>query len=168
MQITEVRIKLMNPRNDKLRAFCSVTLDNEVVIRDLKVIEGAKGLFVAMPSRKLADRCPRCKSKNHLRASFCNECGANLPEDRASRDERGRAKLHVDVAHPINAVSRETLQHAVMQAYQEEAERSKQPGYRPAALVETEDETYEEEFDYADGTPTPGSRSGPSAGPASN
>ena len=60
MEITEVRIKLTSANNDKLRAFCSITLDNDFVIRDLKVIEGAKGPFVAMPSRKLTERCPRC------------------------------------------------------------------------------------------------------------
>ena len=61
MKITEVRIKLIGGRDAKLRAFCSVTFADEFVVRDLKVIEGARGLFVAMPSRKLTDRCPRCQ-----------------------------------------------------------------------------------------------------------
>ena len=42
MEITEVRIKLMDANGDKLRAFCSITIDNDFVIRDLKVIEGLK------------------------------------------------------------------------------------------------------------------------------
>ena len=50
MVITEVRIKLVEENNERLMAFCSVTLDNAFVIRDLKIIEGTKGLFVAMPS----------------------------------------------------------------------------------------------------------------------
>jgi stage V sporulation protein G len=66
--ITEVRIKLVAENNERLMAFCSLTLDNAFVIRDLKIIEGTKGLFVAMPSRKLTDRCGRCGCKNHLRA----------------------------------------------------------------------------------------------------
>src|SRR5207248_1435999 len=66
--ITEVRIKLMEDNNERLQAFCSVTFDDCFVIRDLKIIEGTKGSFVAMPSRKLTDRCPGCGSKNHLRA----------------------------------------------------------------------------------------------------
>ena len=60
MEITEVRIKLMEDNsgsNERLQAFCSITFDDMFVIRDLKIIEGAKGFFVAMPSRKLTDRC---------------------------------------------------------------------------------------------------------------
>jgi stage V sporulation protein G len=129
--ITEVRIKLMedNNENERLQAFCSVTFDNAFVVRDLKIIEGTKGSFVAMPSRKLTDRCGQCGCKNHLRARYCNQCGGKLDEDRAVRDADGRAKLHADIAHPINSACREVIQTAVIKAYQEERERAKQPGY---------------------------------------
>jgi stage V sporulation protein G len=129
--ITEVRIKLMEDHNEneRLQAFCSVTFDNAFVVRDLKIIEGTKGSFVAMPSRKLTDRCMQCGCKNHLRARFCNQCGKKLDEDRAIRDADGRAKLHADIAHPINSACREVIQSAVIKAFQEEKERSKQPGY---------------------------------------
>ncbi len=129
MEITEVRIKLVQDNNERLQAFCSVTFDDAFVVRDLKIIEGTKGSFVAMPSRKLTDRCQQCGCKNHLRARFCNQCGAKLDEDRAIRDADGRAKLHADIAHPINSACREVIQNAVIRAYQEERERSKQPGY---------------------------------------
>jgi stage V sporulation protein G len=129
--ITEVRIKLMEDHNEneRLQAFCSVTFDNAFVVRDLKIIEGTKGSFVAMPSRKLSDRCHQCSGKNHLRARFCNHCGAKLDEDRAMRDADGRAKLHADIAHPINSAAREVIQTAVLKSYQEERERAKLPGY---------------------------------------
>ncbi len=107
MEITEVRIKLMEDNNERLLAFCSITFDDALVIRDLKIIEGAKGSFVAMPSRKLTDRCQQCGSKNHLRARYCNQCGHKLDEDRATRDADGRAKLHADIAHPINSACHE-------------------------------------------------------------
>ena len=129
MVITEVRIKLMEDNNERLQAFCSVTFDDCFVIRDLKIIEGTKGSFVAMPSRKLTDRCPGCGCKNHLRARHCNQCGGRLDEDRATRGADGRAKLHADIAHPINSACREVIQGAVIRAYQEERERSRQPGY---------------------------------------
>jgi stage V sporulation protein G len=129
--ITEVRIKLMEDHNEneRLQAFCSVTFDNAFVVRDLKIIEGTKGSFVAMPSRKLTDRCGQCGCKNHLRARYCNQCGHKLDEDRATRDADGRAKLHADIAHPINSACREVIQTAVIKAFQEEKERAKQPGY---------------------------------------
>jgi len=53
MEITEIRISLRD--DNKLKAFASITLDNAFVIRGLQVIEGAKGTFVAMPSRKRPD-----------------------------------------------------------------------------------------------------------------
>ena len=129
MVITEVRIKLCEENNERLLAFCSVTFDNAFVVRDLKLIEGTKGIFVAMPSRKLTDRCGKCGCKNHLRARFCNGCGLRLDEARATRDADGRAKLHADIAHPIHSRAREEVQAAVVRAFSEEKERAKQPGY---------------------------------------
>ena len=132
MEITEVRIKLMEDNsgsNERLQAFCSITFDDMFVIRDLKIIEGAKGFFVAMPSRKLTDRCGHCGTKNHLRSRFCNQCGSRLDENRAIRDADGRAKLHADIAHPINSMCREKIQGAVLASYADELERSKLPGY---------------------------------------
>jgi stage V sporulation protein G len=132
VEITEVRIKLMEDNsgsNERLQAFCSITFDDMFVIRDLKIIEGAKGFFVAMPSRKLTDRCHNCGTKNHLRSRFCNQCGCRLDENRALRDADGRAKLHADIAHPINSMCREKIQSAVLASYADELERSKMPGY---------------------------------------
>ncbi len=146
MEITEVKVKLMEEKRDRLQAFCTITLDNEFVIRDLKIIEGAKGHFVAMPSRKLTDKCPKCSGKNHLRAKFCGDCGARLNENRAPKDERGRAKLHADIAHPINQACRERMQAKLVEAFHAELDRSKQPGYVPTALYEDEDVYIEEEL----------------------
>ncbi len=129
MEITEVRIKLMDDPQERLQAFCSITFDSCFVIRDLKIIEGAKGSFVAMPSRKLTDHCPQCNTKNHLRALFCNQCGAKLREDRASKDDDGRAKLYADIAHPINSRCREMIQTRVLEAFSEELVRANEPGY---------------------------------------
>ncbi len=129
MIITEVRIKLVEDNNERLQAFCSVTFDDAFVIRDLKIIEGTKGSFVAMPSRKLTDRCGKCGTKNHLRSRHCNQCGVRLDENRAIRDANGRAKLHADIAHPINSTCREFVQNAILNEYDKEMERSLQPNY---------------------------------------
>ena len=129
MDITEVRIKLMDDPQERLQAFCSITFDYCFVIRDLKIIEGAKGSFVAMPSRKLMDRCGNCHTKNNLRALFCNQCGAKLSADRAVKDEDGRAKLYADIAHPINQKCREMIQAKVLAAFREEQVKAQQPGY---------------------------------------
>ena len=54
MQITDVRVRRIE-KEGKMKAIVSITLDNEFVIHDIKVIEGEKGLFIAMPSRKATD-----------------------------------------------------------------------------------------------------------------
>ena len=129
MQITEVRVKLMNDPNDRLLGFCSITFDASFVIRDLKIIQGGKGSFVAMPSRRLMDRCVRCHNKNHLRSRYCNHCGETLREDRSIKDGDGRAKLYADIAHPINSDCREQIQIKVMEAYEQELILAQQPNY---------------------------------------
>lgn len=53
MKITEIRIHLMG--EDRLKAFASVTFDDSFVVRNMKVVEGTKGVFLCMPSRKLPD-----------------------------------------------------------------------------------------------------------------
>ena len=54
MQITDVRIRKVE-KEGKMKAVVSITIENEFVIHDIKVIEGEKGLFIAMPSRKASD-----------------------------------------------------------------------------------------------------------------
>lgn len=170
MEITEVRIKLMEDSEDRLRAFCSITIDHSFVVRDLKIIEGSSGPFVAMPSRKLTARCHRCGHKNYLRTTFCNHCGVRLRQGQEIRDEEGNSsKLYADIAHPINQACRDLIQKAVLDEYRLELERAKQPGYRSRY-----DEAYNEvpEMRSPDGnsSPTsvgPTSMSPTSMGPAS-
>ena len=54
MQITDVRVRRIE-KEGKMKAIVSITLDNEFVVPDIKVIEGEKGLFIAMPSKKAVD-----------------------------------------------------------------------------------------------------------------
>lgn len=54
MNITDVRVRKV-AKEGKLKAVVSITIDDEFVVHDIKVIEGEKGLFIAMPSRKAAD-----------------------------------------------------------------------------------------------------------------
>ena len=128
MQITEIRVKLLNEGADHLKAYCSVTFDDQFVVRDVKIIEGGKGMFVAMPSRKLTDRCNKCRGKNHLRARYCNECGNRLSDHRVSLDDGGRERLHADVAHPITVECRQILEASVLDAYREELDQSGRVG----------------------------------------
>ncbi len=153
MNITEVRVKLTEAKKNRLQAFCSITIDNDFVVRDLKIIEGYKGAFVAMPSRKLADKCTKCGCKNHLRASFCNDCGAKLDDKRglgesrgeAGEESRGKFKLYADTAHPINSKCRDEIEQKVLAAYKEETEKAKEPGYKPPVMGEPDTGDYDAE-----------------------
>lgn len=149
MEITEVRIKLMEDSDDRLQAFCSITFDDCFVVRDLKIIEGAHGAFVAMPSRKLSTRCAQCGGKNVLRSSYCNHCGKKQQDEPLPRDADGRPKLYADIAHPINSKCREMVQSRVIQEYREELDRAQQPGYL-SRYDDSYDDSYDDEFEFVD------------------
>lgn len=123
MEISDVRVRIVGDASERLKAVCSVTFDELFVVRDVKVVEGTSGLFVAMPSRKLTAPCPKCRSQNHLRARSCNECGTDLPSPRIPLDGKGREKVHRDIAHPIAPEFREALQERVLEAFRAECEK---------------------------------------------
>lgn len=81
MKITDVRVRKI-AREGKMRAVVSITLDDVFVVHDIKVIEGDRGLFIAMPSKKGVD---------------------------------GEFK---DIAHPINAETRELVQRTILESYE--------------------------------------------------
>ena len=83
MQITDVRIRRLESAG-KMKAIVSITLDEEFVVHDIKIISGDKGLFIAMPSRLASD---------------------------------GEYK---DIAHPINMSTREYIQKAILDKYEEQ------------------------------------------------
>jgi len=128
MQISDVRIKLVEGGAERLLAFCSITIDEAFVVRDMKIIGSPDGPFVAMPSRKLCSHCPACGFKNQLRAGFCNHCGGRLPAVQP-RGEGGRVRLYADIAHPINAACRDSIERRVVEEYRAELKRARQPGY---------------------------------------
>ena len=124
MEITEVRVFLKEGQDKKLKAYTTVTFDNCLVIRNIKVIQGADSMFIAMPSRKLKFSCPKCNFKNEVGSKYCNKCGALLPSEQKAEDDDMDAKSqHRDVAHPITKEFRDYLQTKVLEAYKNETER---------------------------------------------
>jgi stage V sporulation protein G len=126
VEITEVRISLREGGNKKLKAYATITFDDCFVIRNIKVIEGRSGLFVAMPSRKMRQFCPRCGKKVDLNSRFCNQCGAELPPPPKDIEEQKSSQVHQDLAHPINQQFRDYLQKKVLDAYDKEKENKVQ------------------------------------------
>ena len=122
MEITEVRIFLKDSPDKKLKAYATVTFDNAFVVRNIKVIEGKSGLFIAMPSRKIKQQCPKCGARNEVRSKYCNQCAASLPVPvKTAVGETSSAQSeHKDIAHPITQTFREYLQKRVLEAYEQE------------------------------------------------
>jgi stage V sporulation protein G len=136
MEVTEVRVFLRNKdSNKKLKAYVTVTFDNSFVVRDVKVIEGSKGLFVAMPSTKMKTTCPQCGHRNVVRSKFCNQCGSNIEQESkpAATPEEARQTEHKDIAHPITPECREYIQKKVLKAYEEEVQKSPEGNISNAA-----------------------------------
>jgi stage V sporulation protein G len=123
MEITEVRIFLKDSPDKKLKAYATVTFDNAFVVRNIEVIEGSTGLFIAMPSRKIKQACPKCNFKNEMRSKYCNQCGTQLPlSSRPIGQEINSSAQseHKDIAHPITQSFREYLQKRILEAYEQE------------------------------------------------
>ncbi|MEZ6096544.1 MAG: SpoVG family protein [Pirellulaceae bacterium] len=112
MIITDVRIKTLNQSNERLLAYCDITIDDVFVVRDLRLIQGDNGYIVAMPSRKASSNCNACGYRNQYDAKFCCQCGKKMLAINASS-----ARHHYDVAHPINVDCRKMIEDAVIAAY---------------------------------------------------
>lgn len=124
MEITEVRIFLKESPDKKLKAYATVTFDNVFVVRNIKVIEGASGAFIAMPTRRIKQPCPKCGFRNEMRSKFCNQCGGQLPlaprPIGGNQPQTSSSAEHKDIAHPITQSFREYLQKRVLEAYDKE------------------------------------------------
>jgi stage V sporulation protein G len=139
MEITEVRVFLKDSPDKKLKAYATVTFDNAFVVRNIKVIQGSNGVFIAMPSRKVKHPCPKCSFKNEFRSKFCNQCGGPIPippmmpmtdgnghgngHANGHGHENGAQAEHKDIAHPITQAFRETLQRKVLESYELEVKK---------------------------------------------
>lgn len=124
MEITEIRIFPKEGQDKKLRAYTTVTFDSSFVVRNIKVIQGSSGLFIAMPSRKMKYSCPKCNFKNEAGSKFCNQCGAGLPLVREEDSAPDAKAEHRDIAHPITQEFREYLQSRILEAFRKESQAS--------------------------------------------
>lgn len=121
MQITEIRIFPKEGQDKKLKAYATVTFNNVFVVRNIKVIQGSSGLFIAMPSRKMKTTCAKCGFKNEVGGKFCSGCGTLIdPRAHHSSDAADAKSEHRDIAHPITQQFREYLQSEVIRAYEKE------------------------------------------------
>ena len=121
MEITEIRVFPKEGQDKKLKAYITVTFDDVFVVRNIKVIQGSSGLFIAMPSRKMKNPCLKCNFKNEVGSKFCNHCGAQCQTEIDPKSLEQAKAEHRDIAHPITQQFREHLQEKIQEAYNKEA-----------------------------------------------
>lgn len=162
MQVTEVKVKVVphgggNSGQNKLRAFATITFDDSFVVKDIRIIQGSKGMIVAMPAKKLTVRCSKCGFKNPLRARFCCDCGVRMRGGLPRRNPAtGRPMLQVDIAHPINPEARKMIEEKILQAYQNEFDKVRQ-GIAQQVGEPVGDEEFEDMDEPETPEPVPGS-----------
>lgn len=117
-QITKVRISLNSDGKGKLKAIASMILDDVFVVKDIKIIDGKKGLFVAMPSAQITERCPKCKTKNPVHSRFCSNCGKAFLNQKKISLIRQKEDYR-DIVHPICKDCREYIESVIVSAYKE-------------------------------------------------
>lgn len=139
MEITEVRISLREHEGKRLKAYATVTFDNSFVVRNIKIIQGNNGLFVAMPARKIKQFCPRCGKKVEMDNRYCGSCGVSLPPPKEPTSDR--QSIHQDLAHPINQQFRDYLQSKVLDAYHD---KKNSPSEESSEEAEKQQETKSE------------------------
>jgi len=121
MEITEVRIFPKEGQDKKLKAYSTVTFDNSFVVRNIKIIQGSNGYFIAMPSRKMKNSCPNCGFKNEVGSKYCNHCSRGVSSGQEHSPDLANVKAeHRDIAHPITQEFREYLQEKILTAYDKE------------------------------------------------
>ena len=118
MEITEIRVFQKEGQDKKLKAYTTVTFDNAFVVRNIKIIQGLNGLFIAMPSRKMKRLCQKCHFKNEVGSKFCNHCGTPVKPENQNTELVDAKTEHRDIAHPITQQFREYLQMKILEAYE--------------------------------------------------
>lgn len=121
MKITEITINRAEQDNTRLLGFVTVVMDDVLVIRDIKIINGTQERFIAMPSRKIMIKCPECKGKCAILDNYCHSCGIKNNFDPDKYD-----KIYADVVHPIDSGFRIYLQEAILKEY-DKCSDSQQP-----------------------------------------
>lgn len=143
MNITDIRLDMIDNPSGKLRAFCSLTFNDEFVVKNFKIIEGNHGLFVAMPSRKLTKPCYKCDNRVFRRANYCDRCGKEF-DDRSGNRHSDSGETHSDIAFPIEDDFREKLEDQLIESY-----HRRRKGGSGVDVEHSKDENYDLlDFDY--------------------
>jgi DNA-binding cell septation regulator SpoVG len=119
MRVTSVKFDQLG--DAPVLALASVVFDDCFVVHNVRLLNVAGKIILAMPSRKATKKCQACSNKNIYTAAFCNTCGAALSPVEPP-------KTNFDIAHPVSKAMRRELEDAVFSAYMQE---TRTPGSGP-------------------------------------
>lgn len=115
IEVTRVKVDPLPGSAGPVRARAAVVVNDALLIDGVRVVEGPRGLLVAMPDVEVMRPCPACRAPNRARATFCDSCGGGMPRTGyvPPRD------LYREVVHPVKRSSRRAIEGPVLDAYVE-------------------------------------------------
>lgn len=111
MKITEISVKPTQNPHEGVLAYCKLVFDNELAVKDIKIMDVRGRVFIAMPAKKITQHCTECGHKNALIDHFCASCG--IAREVAQDVER----CFQDLTHPINPSFRAYVEETIMEEY---------------------------------------------------
>lgn len=118
MEITDVDIHLEDDSGGNVKAYCHLTFDGTLVVKNFKVIDGRHGLFVAMPSRKDTKECYKCHTDIPKDASYCYECGKNI-----NGGNKNKRNLYDNMVYTRDNHFKDDIEEIVLEEYEREKGR---------------------------------------------
>lgn len=119
MTITEIRVSI-EPHHNRVLAYFRLTLDNCLIITNVRLISGDRKKYVAMPSRKSKKGCKSCGSRISMDATYCSVCGNKFPATDMPpviKSNDFRRDIYHDVVHPIDPALRSEFEQRILRAY---------------------------------------------------
>lgn len=116
MEVTETTINLVQPPSlgrDGVVAFASITLDQSLVIKGIRLVRVRGRVLAGMPNKERQRPCESCSSKNDITNKYCHSCGHSLT--RLDVEER----IYIDMVHPITLELRNHIEGVLIRLYEE-------------------------------------------------
>ena len=120
MKITKIDINVVEKVGTRLKGYVTIVLDDELAIRNLRVIEGkTSDMFLAMPSKENTRPCASCKASISYRDAYCKKCGAKVTP--VIQEAKYR-----DLCYPVQDTFRKYLEKAVVDEYGKALKKDKE------------------------------------------
>ncbi|MFH1422009.1 MAG: zinc ribbon domain-containing protein, partial [Planctomycetota bacterium] len=116
IEVTQINVTPVE-RAGRLCAVCELVINRVFIIKEIKIISTKYGNIVRLPEKEVVMSCPYCKNRNHLRARFCNACGAKLTNGKKEKKiNTPLSQFFYPVVFPMSVECREYISNVVLSA----------------------------------------------------